>query len=333
LEMLFLGPPTVGSEILATEGISQKNVFAGKLRRWADWQNILDIFKLPLGLIQSLWHLFFFMPHVVFSKGGYGSVPTVFGAWLYRIPIIIHESDSIPGLANRINSHFSRRIAISFSSANQFFPTEKTALTGNPVRPTLLNGDPTKITSLFGLSNLKPLLLVLGGSQGAQAINNLIIESLPLLLPRCEIIHQCGQANFDAIKQSLENKIPLGYSLQPFLDEASLATALAAAKIVISRAGAGSIAEIAALGKPSILIPLPNSAADHQLYNASEYAKTGAALIIDQMNLTPHLFQSQVLSLLDKPETLIKMGHESRKFNPPDATLKIVQEILNLAKL
>jgi len=332
VEFMFVGPKTVGEETLAQEGIIHKSIMAGKLRRYADWQNIFDILKIPCGLVQSLWHLFFFMPDVVFSKGGYGAIPVVLAAWIYRLPVIIHESDSEPGLTNKFCASFSRRVAISFESAAKYFPPAKTALTGNPVRSSLFGGTKEAAKKLFGLTETKPVILILGGSQGAQAINDLVFTSLLLITGRCEIIHQCGPSNYETIKQMLDGKTPSEYHLFPFLDNEQMRQAMTAADLIVARAGAGTIAEIAALGKPSILIPLPNAAADHQLKNAEEFAKSGATVIIEQMNLTPHLFQSEIFSLLDKPDLLKKMSEDAKKFAHPDAAKLIAQEILNIAK-
>lgn len=332
VEFMFIGPKTVGEEALAKEGIVHKIIMAGKLRRYASLQNIFDIFKIPLGILQSFWHLFWFMPNVVFGKGGYGSVPVVIVAWLFRIPIIIHESDSVPGLSNRICAFFSRRIAISFDESAKYFSKEKTALIGNPVRPSLFGGDKETAKQLFGLSGTKPVLLILGGSQGAQAINDLIISSLILVSKRCEIIHQCGAANFEAVKQTIGNRMPADYHLYPFLDDEQMRQGMTVADLIIARAGAGTIAEISALSAPSILIPLPNAAADHQLKNATEFANFGATVIMEEMNLAPHLFQNQVFSLLDNPELLKKMGDNAKAFSRPDAAQRLAQEVLNLAK-
>jgi len=335
VEFMFIGPETVGEELLIQANIQRRVIMAGKLRRYVSLQNIFDIFKIPVGIVQALWHLFFFMPNAVFSKGGYGSVPVVIAAWVFGIPVIIHESDAIPGLANKFCSALAQKIAISFPESTQFFSSKKKnkiALTGNPVREDLLNGNLEEAKKTFGLSGLKSVLLVLGGSQGAKMINDVISNSLPLLISRCEIIHQCGNNNYEEIKKDMGNKQPPGYFLFPFLDVNQMKHAYAAANLVISRAGAGTIAEIATLGKPSILIPLPNSAADHQLKNAMSYAESGSAMIIDQMNLTPHLFQDRIFSLLDNADLIKKMGDNAKKFNSPDAARLIAQEVLNIAK-
>jgi len=334
VEFMFIGPETVGEELLIQENIQHRTIMAGKLRRYASLQNIFDIFKIPVGIAQSLWHLFFFMPNVIFSKGGYGSVPVVIAGWMFNVPVIIHESDATPGLANKFCAKLARRIAISFPESAESFSgkNKKIALTGNPVRKELLGGTPEDAKNIFGLSGLKLIILVLGGSQGAKALNEVTFNALPSLLPRCEIIHQCGSNNLEEIQKDLGDKRPEGYFLYPFLDENQMKQAYAAANLVVSRAGAGTIAEISALGKPSILIPLPNSAADHQLKNAISYAKSGSAMIVDQMNLTPHLFQNRIFTLLDNPDLLKKMGDNAKKFNPSDAAQKIAQEVLAIAK-
>jgi len=336
IEFMFIGPETVGEELLIEGNIQHRTIMAGKLRRYASLQNIFDIFKIPVSIVQALWHLFFFMPNVIFSKGGYGSVPVVIAAWIFRIPVIIHESDSVPGLANKFCSALSQKIAISFPESIKFFSSKKKnkiALTGNPVRNEILNGTLEEAKKTFGLSGLKSIILVLGGSQGAKMLNDVVLNALPSLVSRCEIIHQCGSNNYEEIKKDLENRSPQGYFLFPFLDENQMKQAYAAANLVISRAGAGTIAEIATLGKPSILVPLPGSAADHQLKNAMSYAESGSAMIIDQMNLTPHLFQDQIFSLLEDTELLKKMSANAKKFNPPDAAQKIAQEVLSIAKI
>lgn len=338
LEFMFLGPETIGQEILKEEGINYRNIFAGKMRRYASTMNFVDIFKVPIGICQSLWHLFFFMPNAVFSKGGFGSVPVVIVAWIYRIPILIHESDAIPGLANKICAKFSQRIAISYKDTEKYFPSIKTALTGNPVRENILGGSKEEAAKEFGLNAERKLIFVLGGSQGAKALNDVIFSALPALENRYEIILQCGAQNFESIKKEVKEKAALGKLFEglhifAFLDEKRLKLAYAAADLIISRAGAGTIAEISALGKASIIVPLPNSAADHQQKNAIEFSAFGACLIIEQVNLTPHLLASEISELLENPETLKKMGDNAKKFNPPDAAQKIAEETLKIAKI
>lgn len=332
LEMLFVGPQTVGEEVLEKEGIARRTILAGKLRRYFSGHNLLDVFRLPLGIIQSFWIVFQFMPNVVFSKGGFGSLPVVFVAWIYRIPVLTHESDAVPGLAVKIGTKFSKRIAVSFPRALSFFPAKKTALTGNPVRAEILGDSKEEAKTLFGLSGDKPLILILGGSQGAKIINEIIFLALRGLTENAEIIHQCGKENFEEFKTMLGSSSPPRYHLYPFLSEEQIRHALAAAQLVISRAGAGSIFEIAAAGKPSILIPIPKSAGDHQKLNAYDYARAGATLVISQENLTPNFLKERALTLLKDEPLLAKMSAAAKAFARLDATSQIAQELLNIAK-
>jgi len=332
LEMLFVGPSTIGDDILEKEGIGKRFILAGKLRRYFSGHNFLDVFRVFIGFIQSLFIMFSYMPNVVFSKGGFGSVPVVLVAWLYRIPIMVHESDTVPGLSIRLAAKFSRRIAISFAHSATKFPAKKTAVTGIPLREELLSGSKEQAKTLFQLVGGKPVVLVLGGSQGAKSINEIIFLALRGLLEKCEIIHQCGQENYEEYKTTIGSNVPAGYHFCPFLDASQMSQALAAADLVVSRAGASTIFEIAACGKPSILIPLPHSASEHQKLNAYEYARSGAALALVEENLAPNFLKDRIFSLLADPAQLAKMSAAAKAFAKPQAAQQIAQEILNIAK-
>lgn len=279
VEFLFVGSKgQFESEAMAAEGIRAEYVMTGKLRRYFSWRNFVDPFKVPIGFLQSLWKLFLFMPDVVFSKGGSASVPVVLAAWVYRIPIIIHDSDAVAGRANRLLSHFATRIAIAYPSARDYFPEAKTALTGNPVREELLRGDAAQAATHLGLSVDKPTLLALGGSQGAVILNEAVLHILPELLQAgIQVVHQTGRENYeDIIKVLQENGIATeggGYVPRDFFSASELADVLALASVVLSRAGAGSISELAALKKAVILAPLASAANDEQRLNAYDIAK------------------------------------------------------------
>lgn len=339
LELFYLGPDDdFAFQALTQEGIRCEKISAGKLRRYADFQNFLDMFSVIGGIFQCLWKLLKIMPDVVFSKGGYGSIPVVFVSRLYFIPIIIHESDSVPGLANRIGAKFAKKIAVSFARTLKFFPPGKTALIGHPVRREILNYEKNQARKDLGLNPDFPVILFLGGSQGAQRINEIILRILQKLEDIAETIHQCGSKNYDEYKQDVEivwNKpveIFSHYHLFSFLDEKTYSQALAASDLVISRAGAGTIFEIAAAQKPSILIPLAGSASDHQRVNAYEYAKIGAAEIIEEANLTPNLFLSQIENLLKNTEKMRLMAQRAKSFVNLDAAMIIAREIVELTK-
>jgi UDP-N-acetylglucosamine--N-acetylmuramyl-(pentapeptide) pyrophosphoryl-undecaprenol N-acetylglucosamine transferase len=333
-EFLYLGPNGFSKELLEKENIKTKIVLAGKLRRYFSFLNFLDSIKLPIGVIQAIWHIFVFMPDVVFSKGGYGSVPGVLASRFFHIPVILHESDTIPGIANKFLSGFANRIAISFAMSTKFFPQNKTALTGNPIRENIARGTIELAKSAFGLNSNKPVIFIFGGSQGAQPINELILQILPDFLEKYELIWQTGITNYEEIiKKTKEilKPMPDNCHIAAFMDENLISGAFAASTLVVSRAGASNIFEIAACAKPSILIPLPNSASDHQRENAFEYAKTGGAIVIEQTNLTPHLFLNEISKLMENSELLQKMAADAKSFAMPDASRKIAEEILKLA--
>ena len=335
VEFLFLGPKgELEKEVMDKEFIPSKLVLSGKFRRYFSLQNFIDLFKIPIGIIQSLWHLLIFMPDVVFAKGGYATVPVVISAWIYRIPVIIHESDVMPGIANRFLSKMAKRVAISFPAAFNFFPKEKTVLTGIPIRRELIGGDKEKAKELFHLSLGKEVILVVGGSQGSRVINQAIVNALPSLLHRFEIIHITGKNEYEpVIHEAARVGIKAGrrgYHPYPFLKE-ELPHAFKVADLVISRAGASLIAEIAANGKPSILVPLKTAANNHQQANAFSVAQAGAAVMLEQDNLGENILMEKVKEILDNKEERYEISERIKKFYNSQAAEKIAEEILGLA--
>lgn len=338
LQFFYIGPKDeFGSILLSQEGIKIKEAFSGKIRRYfekkAVLQNIFDILiKVPFGIIQSFFYLFFLAPDLVFSKGGFGSVPGVIASKLFLIPIFLHESDVTPGLSNKISSIFASKIFVSFPRTEYFSP-KRMILTGNPIRRELLEGFRGEAKEFLGLKTEKPVVLILGGSQGAQRINDKILEILAELLKDFEVIHQCGDKNFEEIKGSAKVLIPQGlensYHPYSFLKEEELKKAYAVANFVVSRAGSGSIFEIAAAGLPSILIPLPESAQNHQLKNAYAYAENGAAVVIEESNFTSHFFLERLRYFFSQLQEMQKMQNAAREFSKPLAAKVIAEEIIN----
>lgn len=341
LELMVLGDGKFMKNAAAEAGLNFKSILAGKLRRYFSPLTILDIFKIPIGFFQSLWHIFWFMPDVVFAKGGYASLPGALVAKLYFIPLFVHESDSVPGLTNRFLGKLSKTVFISFNSSQKYFNPSKAVLTGNPVRQELLVGNRSAAMEKFGLNPNRKTILVAGGSQGAQKINRIILDSLVLLVKDFQIIHQCGESQLDSVKAESEKIIKEGegeyadavkanYKLYPFLDTNDMALAYAVADVIISRAGASNISEISMLGKPAIIIPITNSSSDHQLENALEFSKFGAA-VIEEENLTPHILISQINSLL-QPDKYHSISEKLKTFAMPDAADKIASALLPTAQ-
>ena len=337
LELFYIGPSDFDLQPLIAENIKVKVILAGKFRRYFSIYNFIDIFKILLGFIQTFWYLYILMPDVIFSKGGYGSVPVVIIGWIFRIPILIHESDTIPGLANKLAGKLAKRIGVSFEVTKKYFSAKKTALVGNPIRIELTKGNKEEGRKIFKIKSNDPVILIMGGSQGAQSINAIILEILLELLKKYEIIHMCGSKNYSQIKKlAILNKQKKGsilekYHLFPFLYEEQLKHAYAVSDLVISRAGSGSIFEIAACGLPSIIIPLPWSSSSHQKENAFAFAKSGATIVIEEVNLTPHILLERISYLISHPELRKKMSECALKFATPEAGEKIAKGLLELA--
>jgi len=334
VEFLYIGPCNAFSkEILEKNNIPTKSVMAGKWRRYFSLKNVLDIFKIPIGIIQALFKVFGFMPDVVFSKGGYGSVPTLIAARIYWIPIIIHESDAVPGKANRFMEHLSDVVATSYKMTSDFSNPEKVILTGIPVRKELMGGNAAAGKQLFKIQNDKPILLVLGGSQGAQKINRVVSEILPRLLETYEIIHQCGEKNFDETEELAGKKgVKVGrggYHLVPFIKN-EMKDVMACSDLILSRAGGSAIAEIAANSKPSILVPISKSANDHQLHNAFEIAKKGGAMVLKEENLTPELLLRKIDTIMNDLPLRKEMGEKAKFFYRPSAAEDLAKIVLKL---
>jgi UDP-N-acetylglucosamine--N-acetylmuramyl-(pentapeptide) pyrophosphoryl-undecaprenol N-acetylglucosamine transferase len=335
-EFLFLGPKG-GMEVkfMSEAGISMKYVMAGKWRRYFSFFNFIDFFKIILGIFQSLFHLLIFMPDVIFSKGGYASFPVVLAGWIYRIPILIHESDSAPGLANKMLGKMANRIAVSYPEAEKEFPSAKVVLTGNPLRRDIANGNAQKARELFHLSESKKTIFVYGGSLGARIINDKITNILPELIRNYQVIHQTGKNNFEAVKHKAgELGIKVGrdnYFPIDFVGE-ELKDILSVSDLVISRAGANSISEIAANGKPSIIIPIENSNGDHQRKNAYALEKMGGCIVLEENNLGGHLLMSRIREILDNDVLAKKMGENARSFYHFDAAEKIAEGGIDLAR-
>lgn len=333
-DFLFIGSDSPFNEVITNFGIPIKTVSAYKIRRYQASENFTEFINLPVGIMQALWHVYLFMPDVVFSKGGYASFPVVLAAWIFRIPIMIHESDSIAGVSNYVAGKMADKIAISYVDAGNYFSTKKLVFTGNPVRQDVLTGDRDRAIEGFGLNRDLPTILILGGSQGAQKINNIVLELLPKLVARAQVIHQCGVGNYKEVKQAVESQEieNIGnYHLYPFLYD-NISDAYAVSDLVISRAGANNIAEIINLGKPVILIPLSGSAGGHQMKNASYFSSKGAALLMDETNLTPNMLYDAVFGILDDREKQIRMIKTIRSFAKFDAAELIAEEVIKLGR-
>ena len=280
--------------------------------------------------------VFFLYPDVVFGTGGYTSFPTLLAARLFRIPVVIYATDVVPSRVNLWAKKFAVKIAISFPEAAEYFPKEKTAYTGNPIRKAALTPAREGAHEFLKLKPELPVILVLGGSQGAVAINEAILAALPQLVEKYQIVHQTGEANIKEVEGRA--KVALGlsplaerYKAFGFLNELAIRMSAGAAAIVISRAGAGGIFEIASWGLPSIIIPIPEPVSRDQTRNAFSYARTGAAVVIEQNNLTPRLLVSEIERILTNEPLKHKMIEAARGFGRADASKVIANALLDIA--
>jgi UDP-N-acetylglucosamine--N-acetylmuramyl-(pentapeptide) pyrophosphoryl-undecaprenol N-acetylglucosamine transferase len=337
LQVTRIGPRDGYEVLFQNHGVVVSTIVGAKLRRYFSLANFVDGPKFLVALLQALFKLYFIMPDVIFSKGGTSALPVVAAGWFYRIPVVIHESDSRPGLTNLASAHFAKKVFISFAAAASYFKSKKTEVVGTPVRGELFSDRTTKnlAKETLGFSPSDPLMLVLGGSQGSRRINEFILENLSALLKDTQILHQTGIPNLAEaqklsraaiIDESFKNRYqPVGYF------ENNLSMALTAPDLVIARAGSNTIAELAAFGLPAILIPLTESANDHQRVNAYEFAKAGAAVVIEETNLLPGIFLAQVKAVLSDENLRSKMSDASAKFFTPGAAEKIAQTLINIA--
>lgn len=319
LNLFYIGPKDeYGLELLALEGVRIKKIITGKFRRYFSLKNFLDILKFPIGFFQALFWFFVLFPDLIFSKGGHGSFPVALAGKLLSTPLILHESDAIPGLASKIESRWAKEIFTSFPGTESL-PRDKMVLVGNPVRKEITGGSKEKAKDLFKLQGKKPLILILGGSQGSRMINEVTLEILPNFLKDFEIIHQTGKKNFKGVKAEADAIVPdkflkKYYHPVSFLNEDYLKQALSAADLVVSRAGSGSIFEIAAAGKPAILIPLGGAAQNHQAINAFRFKESGGGEVFEEKNFRPHYFLERLRYLFSQEEDLKKMAEASKQF-------------------
>jgi UDP-N-acetylglucosamine--N-acetylmuramyl-(pentapeptide) pyrophosphoryl-undecaprenol N-acetylglucosamine transferase len=341
LDFLYIGPKDPFTlNFLAKEGVQTSFCRSGKIRRYGGsssfFSNLIDIiFNIPIGVIQAFITIFFENPDLIFSKGGFGSLPVVIAGALLGVPIVLHESDVVPGKTNRFLSGFAGKIYVAFpEKQTKYFSTKKMMWMGNPIRENILNGSPNKAKQIFNLIYKKPTILILGGSQGSQRINELIISISSEMLKYFEIIHQTGSSDYKRVNEQmnalLTKKEKLEYHVYPFLDEEEMKNAYAASDLIVARSGSGTIFEISAIGRPSILIPLPESAQGHQLKNALTYSQlTQSSIVIEEKNLTPHFFLGEIKNVFEF-KNIQQLSENARMFSKPDSAEIIAKDLLNI---
>jgi len=321
-------------------GIVFAAIQTGKFRRYLSLRTPIDLARIPVGIAQAFRALQRFQPDVVLSTGGFVSVPTIIAARLLHIPSLTHEQTATVGLATRINTRFASVIALSFEQSRSQLSTRRARVivTGNPIRSSLFDGSGAAALQTFGLSPDLPLVYVTGGALGAHAINEAVRNALRDLLAISQVVHQCGAASGNGdFPRLLDARAHLPverqnrYIVRERIGD-ELPDLYAAASLVVGRAGAGTVAELAALGKPSILIPLPGTGGDEQTVNARVLAEAGGAILLPQSELSPTRLVTEIQGLLES-DRLAEMGEAALTCGQRDADERLAKEILELAHI
>jgi len=337
-ELFYLSTNPYNPGLLFENGITFKKISAGKLRRYFSFLNFLDLFKTLWGTLFSLWEVYKLYPDVIFGKGGYVSFPVLLAARILRVPVVIHESDSVPGRVNLWAGQFAQKIALSWPDAAKFFGDknqDKIALTGNPVRKDIEAPITEGSREFLHIENDIPVVLVLGGSLGSEIINDILIEGLPALVEKYAVIHQTGKNNIEENTKTGEAVLfgsPHKDRYKPFdyLNALAMRMSAGIASVVVSRAGS-TIFEIAAWGIPSIIVPIGEKVSHDQKSNAFAYARTGACEVIEEDNLTAHVLSAEIDRLMTNQIERQKMIAATRAFYKPNAAHEIAEEILKIA--
>lgn len=314
-EVKYIGSKDgIEKEIVRKNNIPYFEISSGKLRRYFDLKNFSDPFKVIKGVFEAKRILSKEKPDVVFSKGGFVSVPVVIAASLKKIPVVAHESDITPGLANKLSTPFCDKLCVTFRESLKYVKDGKGILTGSPIRKEILNGSKVKGLQICDFNNNKEILFIMGGSLGSKVINDVIRENLEKLLKSFNIIHICGKGNEDKSLLNVD-----GYKQFEYVNE-ELPDLMMAADYIISRAGANSIFEFLALKKPTLLIPLSKKASrGDQILNANSFEKEGYALVMQEEEINTESFMKKINELVQNKDKLIlnmtkgnnKVGNEA----------------------
>lgn len=319
----YIGSYTgIERKLIEGAGIPYDGISSGKLRRYFDIKNFSDPFRVLKGYGEALKLVKRYKPDVVFSKGGFVAVPVVLAAKHYKVPVIIHESDMTPGLANKICIPAAAKVCCNFPETLEYLPKEKAVLTGSPIRKELLTGDRLTGLDYAGLSANRPVILIIGGSLGSVTVNTAVRNILPSLLKNYQVIHICGKGNLDENLKSTS-----GYVQYEYVD-APLKHLFAAADLMISRAGANSICEILTLKKPNILIPLSAAASrGDQILNARSFGKQGFSCVLEEEALTDESLLMAITQTYENRQSYIQKMEQSDLHNAVDTIVEMIEAL------
>ena len=341
-ELLFIGDANgLETRIVPAAGVPFAAISAGKLRRYLSARTFTDLGRIPLGMAQAYQHVRRFRPDVAFTSGGYVSVPAGFAARLCGAPLVMHQQDVPPNLANRLLTPVATRITVSFAASLAYFPQGMTTLAGNPVREEVMRAAtlaPAQARARFGLDAALPVVLVTGGSQGARRLNQVVAAALPQLLPRCQVLHVSGELTYEATRAQAEQALASQpalrdrYKLFPYL-KTEMPEALAACDVALCRSGAATLAELAIIGRASVLVPLPPGfTGSPQAVNAQMFQQAGAAVTILDRDLTPTTAIELLSPLLGDANRRAQMALAARKLGRPAAARDLADLVASLAQ-
>lgn len=314
----------IEKELIEQFGIPYHGISTGKLRRYFSLQNFTDPFRVVKGLDEARKLVKILKPDVIFSKGGFVSVPVVLAGKSRKVPTIIHESDMTPGLANKISLSSATKVCCNFPETLDHLPEGKAVLTGSPIRQELLSGDKFKAREFLHFTSDKPVIMIVGGSLGAVAVNNAVRAILPELLEKFQIIHLCGKGKVDETLLNLD-----GYAQFEYIKD-ELKDLFAITDIVISRAGANAICELLALHKPNLLIPLSaNASRGDQILNARSFERQGFSMVLEEEELTNEILLNAINSLYENRETYIDTMKKSNQQNSIDTIIDLIESLAN----
>ena len=338
-EIYYLADDPYDKKLLLRKGIEFRRIRAGKMRKYFSIKNITGLFSTFFGTIKTVFVMFGIYPDVVFTNGSYVAMPVLFASKILGIPVFVHASDTVPSRAVMYGARFAKKISIAFPEAAEMLPAKQQkniALLGNPIRDEIERPLSSGAHEFLELDSQIPTILIIGGSSGAQAMNDALVDALPKLLMDYNIIHQCGKNNHAEVLGRSEvvlydHPFKSRYKLYPYLDDLAIRMSVGASKIMIIRAGAGSISEVALWGKASILIPIPGEVSRDQEKNAFSYARAGACVVMKQKNLSANLILSEVNRLVSKDDIRTEMEQAALAFAKPDAAEQIAAEVIKVA--
>lgn len=338
-KIFYLGPTPFDERALLEHDIEYRASSAGKLHRDRSIGNIAGLFSSFFGIIRATFQLFSLYPDIVFSSGGYAAFPTLYAAKLLKIPVAIYDADATPGRVSLWSSKFARWIALAHPEAASKFPEkvrDRIAQTGHPIRKEIETPAKEGGYEFLKLDPTAPTVFIMGGSQGAVAINEVVLDALPELVASYNVIHQAGTANLEEVAhvaQVILKDSPRRDRYVPYglLNTLALRMSAGIASLVVARAGSGTIFEVASWGLPAIMIPIPSEISHDQTENAFSYARAGGCVVLEQHNLTPHLLIAEIKRIIDDAALREKMSQAAREFAKPAAARKIAKVLLDTA--